>query len=257
MKLPLCLLSLVCTAVLFPGGRAGGEEKDVLGMQKIELPGRTLRIELQSELRCTFGDADLMRLDMAAARGEGDFQVTVEALHGPKEQVYYATGDIRSGSYTVKLPEFSTATVLGVFLCGTPKNGAKTPCSKKKLHSYEEMFAPHQLDTRQPSRKGALPIAKPDPSAITDRLYFFRFVLAEGRRLEVPTKPMTVAGYERLLARLRAGKIDAGQLSALGEKLKAFGSTLQSEPLEAGKGVIRITLPRFDRQKCVLAAGGE
>jgi len=227
-------------------------------LEAVELPagaggGASLDIAVRRDARCNFGDLDAISLDMGILGDDGGLQLTAEVLGGESDQIYYA--DSAGGGWSLRLPHFARPTVLGLFLCSASKTGPRVPCSQQRLQDYRGRCGPHTLDmTRAGSdgrNFGSVPARAVSPETVKDRIYFFRFAILQGDRLEFPGRAMNDERYDSLIAELQQRNADVVSPAALRETLQRYGSTLGSEPLtRQGRG-IAFTLPHYDAKKCV------
>ena len=226
------------------------------GLQTMQLEksgdGYLLNLALQPEARCMFGDLDAISLDLNEQGGTADLQATAEVLGASADQIFYGTPN--GGSYTVSIPDFRRPTVLGLFLCSAAKQGARGPCSRKKLLTYRQMLAPYTLDMSLAGSDGryfgTVPAQAVNPNSIKNRIYFFRFAIVEGGKLEFPGKAMSETSYDTLIAALQSRDADIINAGALRETLQRFGGTLGSEPLVSSGRALQFTLPYYSAKKC-------
>jgi hypothetical protein len=147
---------------------------------------RLLQFDLASQARCMFGDLDVILLDMKYARGALRLQLTVEALGGAAEEVYYGrpleqkTARDNLGTYEVKLPGSSQPRLCGVFVCSVNEAQAgRVPCSRHKLLTFDEMMTPYKADSSG-LKPGSTAQSKPfyGPKAVEPKTYFAQFFVS-------------------------------------------------------------------------------
>ena len=212
-----------------------------------------LNIAVRKEARCNFGDLDAISLDMGVLGEEAGLQLTAEVLGGSSDQIFY--GASGGDSYSLALPRFARPTVLGLFLCGASPSKPRTPCSRKRLQDYKQIFGPHTIDMSQAGSDGrnlgSVPARNVSPETVKNRIYFFRFAVIHGSKLQFPSRAMNDERYDGLITSLQQRNADVVDPASLRSTLQKYGSTLGSEPLlPAGNG-IAFVLPHYDAVKCV------
>ncbi len=260
-------LTLVCVFILSTIALAEDaaliqNAKPGLELKKIELPknpdgSRRLRLFLQPQARCNFGDLDAISSDLRELGEDAELQVSAETLGTAKPDVFYgvAEGKGDSAGYSINLPEFKKPTVLGIYLCSAAKSGPKMPCSQKRVQNYSEIFAPYKIDLKHTAHNGkylgAAPAIKVDRQSISERVYFFRFMVAANGSVEFPDKPMSKNRYEQLVTKMKNSGANVADYGVLSEQLAKLGSMLGSEPFNSKNSNVLITLPYYDKKKCV------
>jgi len=234
-----------------------------LGLKSIQLAkstdgkSRVLSISLVPEARCNFGDLDIIALDLGTLGGSAELQLTAEVLAGGEHRVFFAKEPLnqaRGGTYTIDLPEFSAPSVLGLYLCSTAKQGAKVPCSTKRLLNYQQLFGPYMIDMKQAASDGKhfgrAPAPKVSPKQVADRIYFFRFLIAAQETVAFPSAAMSAERYALLMEELHNKGVKVPNPAQLQKELQTFGTTLGSEPLFLSGNSVALRLPYYDSAKC-------
>ncbi len=223
---------------------------------------RKLTLQVVGTSRCMFGDLDVISADLQRAADSSKLQLSVESLEASRSTVLYPsttesaqpTGGVRR--FTVDVPVFDRPTVLGIFLClAVEKNGEKLgPCSEKALMTFAEMSKPHEVDinvalgadgTFQPA-----PYKQAAEYVAHEKIYFFRFVIAQEDQLLVPTSPMNEKSYAELKSYMNSIGADVKDYQSLVKRLSSLGETLGSIPLKVKGKEVLISLPYYDTKRC-------
>lgn len=236
---------------------------------------RPIEVQVRSQPRCMRGDLDVMMLDFQNSNRKSVLQMSVESLGAHRNVL--AVGKIDPefrpkrdvvGEFEVELPVFDAPTVLGVYLCAKPRSedpeapgpnaanpeNLKSGCSVQEILPFDDLMRPHRVNTgkvfTEDGKLQKAPLLSRRLTGPSERVYFFRYVIAFQSTLYIPTESFKESDYELLQSYLSRVEADVKDSKKLVQRLKDDHKKLGSVPLAKTKRGIEITLPYYSSKKC-------
>jgi hypothetical protein len=217
-------------------------EKLVLAHSGMDM---TLKVNIHTEARCNFGDADALLLDLLSSGRETKILLTLEPVMPDKNfktlvQDVTAPPDIHTTGYTTEftLPSGGKPMLLGLFVCkDSDKQGS---CSGKKFQPINEVISNYEVGVKHS-----------DDYRATDKIYYFKFLVFDGANIYYPARGMTVESYEELDKMLAVQGMDSSSRKDAIKRVQELNQTLGSVALGLRDGnTLEVVLPRYVPSKC-------
>ncbi len=201
----------------------------------------SLRLRIVAQPRCMFGDYDLIIADLGSSK-ERSVILTIEQLLGPPgaplaaASVYGGEGGAVAGpghELSLQMPPIPAAKLYGLFLCRDAAGSGS--CAGKPAVSFMEALKPYMAP-------------RPPDFQVTDKIYFFSFLVAAPDGVYFLDELMSDATIARLPAQLRALGVQTAtdEFTKLHELVRILGSA----PLRHEDGRLVIDVPRLDQERC-------
>ena len=220
-----------------------------------------LKVSLNLTSRCSFGDMDLIGLDLLESVGRTGLQLTVETLDQDKPEVFYGDRVLevvdgsRLTSFEVELPKSASSRLLGVFLCSVDLSSEERKgCGQMERREFSKMIARYKVDIRNSIKPdgtlGVGLIERQKPGHQYENVYFFKPFVLDGSQISFSTVPMNEVRYGKFYSEVDSKLKEEKDLDQKKKTLEGWSSTLKSEPLFADSGSLGIVLPYLDNKKC-------
>lgn len=228
----------------------------IVGSKDIEISSVTsdLTIVLKPQARCFFGDFDAIVQDLYHAGEDTELLLTIEPILPTDSSPPLFSHSVLKGfqiakdgyEITVQLPKTAPQSpeVVGLFLCSHSSDTKS--CRNKAVVPYAEIFDSYR--GAQNPETGGFYLAQARPTNVTDKLYYFRWLVNYGDHLAVPEKAMSDNRYRAFEDFARSVNTKGAQ--EVISRTRFLGAALGSLPPRVSGGGIEVFLPYYSPQKC-------
>lgn len=227
-----------------------------LELVRVPLPQGALKINLTSSTQCSWGDLDLIALELREHQQKNipaRLLLSVEALDGSMvaareiDVSKFITGEATSlPSVLLRLTSAGRGTPVGIFVCKDSQGRGR--CLGAKVEDFNEVFSRHTVEMKDGASVSGVAPDRLDPTtAGDDVVYFFQPAILTPEGLMVVGDDFTDASLHEFEQRLKT-TYSAAQSAV--DTIRHGITKVRSGVVMVPSSGITIDLPSSDQTKC-------